>query len=217
MLDFEYARHRMVETQIARRGIKDERVLRALGAVPRERFVQADDQAQAYDDNPLPLPRKQTISQPFIVARMLEAARPERSDRLLDVGTGSGYAAAVASQLAGKVYSIERDAELARLAALTLAALGYTNVELRVGDGSLGWADAAPFNAILVAASSPTVPQALKDQLAPGGRLVIPVGDSLVQRLLCITRLSQTEFVEDDLGGVAFVPLIGQQGWKEPA
>ena len=211
------ARHRMVDQQIVRRGISDERVLKAMRSVPREHFVQGGDEASAYDDAPLPIASGQTISQPFIVAQMLAAAQLRAQDRVLDVGTGSGYGAAVASRLAARVFSIERHSGLAELARERLARLGYDNVEIRVGDGSVGWPEAAPFDAILVAAGSPTVPQALKNQLAIGGRLVIPVGGADRQQLLCITRVSETSFEEDDLGEVMFVPLVGMQGWGEGA
>ena len=183
----------MVERQIAARGIRDERVLSAMREVPREAFVPENLREFAHDDTPLPISEGQTISQPYIVALMAEAAGIGPLDRVLDVGTGSGYAAAVLSRLAERVYSIERHASLAEAARQRLEALGYTNVEVRVGDGSRGWPEAAPFDAILVAAGAPDVPDALKRQLAIGGRLVIPVGgEERSQRLLRLRRTART-------------------------
>ncbi|MFL4979457.1 MAG: protein-L-isoaspartate(D-aspartate) O-methyltransferase [Xanthobacteraceae bacterium] len=206
----------MVERQIAGRGIADPRVLSAMRRVPREGFVTPGLEEFAYEDSPLPIDEAQTISQPYIVALMIEAAEVKRGDRVLDVGTGSGYAAAVLSEIAGEVYTIERHRELAEAAKRRLAKLGYRNIKVRHGDGTLGWPEAAPFDAILVAAGGPDVPPALKEQLAIGGRLVIPVGeDRHDQTLLKITRTSETAFEVEDLGTVRFVPLIGEQGWAE--
>src|SRR4051794_1685623 len=205
---------RMVERQIAARGIRDERVLAAMREVPREAFVPENLREFAHDDTPLPISEGQTISQPYIVALMADAAGIGPLDRVLDVGTGPGHAAAGLSRLAERVYSIERHASLAEAARQRLEALGYTNVEVRVGDGSRGWPEAAPFDAILVAAGAPDVPDALKSQLAIGGRLVIPVGgQERSQRLLRLRRTAESEFEEDSLGDVAFVPLVGEQGW----
>jgi protein-L-isoaspartate(D-aspartate) O-methyltransferase len=191
-------------------------VLNAMRQVPRERFVDEGFEEFAYEDNPLPIGEGQTISQPYIVALMIEAAEVKASDRVLEVGAGSGYAAAVLSQVAKQVFAIERHASLANEARARLAALGYHNVEVRTGDGSAGLPDAAPFNAILVAAASPQVPHSLKEQLAVGGRLIVPVcADRWNQTLRKITRTSETQFHEEDLGGVRFVPLIGSQGWSE--
>jgi protein-L-isoaspartate(D-aspartate) O-methyltransferase len=206
----------MVDIQIARRGVRDARVLEALRQVPREEFVDPGFEEFAYDDGPLPIGANQTISQPYIVALMIEAAELKPSDRVLEVGAGSGYAAAVMSRIAARVYAIERHAELVDAAKRRLEKLGYTNVELRVGDGTRGWPEAAPFDAILVAAGGPEVPPTLKEQLAIGGRLIIPVGlQHSHQTLRKITRLSETQYEEEDLGAVAFVPLIGEQGWAE--
>src|SRR3954471_2541487 len=205
---------RMVEGQIAARGIRDERVLSAMREVPREAFVPENLREFAHDDTPLPISEGQTISQPYIVALMADAAGIGTLDRVLDVGTGSGYAAAVLSRLAERVYSIERHASLAEAARLRLGGLGYTKVGDRGGAGSRGWTEAAPFDAILVAAGAPDVPDALKGQLAIGGRLVIPVGgEERSQRLLRLRRIAENEFEEDSLGDVAFVPLVGEQGW----
>jgi protein-L-isoaspartate(D-aspartate) O-methyltransferase len=216
MLDFQHARHRMVDAHIARRGIRDERVLDAMRSVPRERFVDEGFEEFAYEDSPLPISEGQTISQPFIVAYMIEAAELEPDDRVLEVGTGSGYAAAVMSRIAGQVYTIERHAALADTAIQRLQSLGLRNVDVRVGDGSKGWPEKAPFDAILVAAGGHSPPAALKEQLDIGGRLVIPLGkEQRSQRLVRITRLAANKFEEDDLGGVMFVPLIGEHGWTD--
>src|SRR3979411_1291260 len=181
MLDLAHPRerNRMVDVQIARRGVRDRDVLDAMRRVPREAFVESGFEEFAYEDAPLPIGEGQTISQPYIVALMIEAAELKPGDRVLEVGTGSGYAAAVVSQIAARVYAIERHAELVDAAKRRLEKLGYTNVELRVGDGTRGWPEAAPFDAILVAAGGPEVPAALKEQLALGGRLVIPVGEDV--------------------------------------
>jgi protein-L-isoaspartate(D-aspartate) O-methyltransferase len=214
--DFGRAREWMVDSQIAGRGVRDARVLQAMREVPRELFVEPGFEEFAYEDGPLPIDASQTISQPYIVALMIEAAELKPTDRVLEVGAGSGYAAAVMSRIAAKVYGIERHGTLVDAAKKRLEKLGYENVELRVGDGTRGWAEAAPVDAILVAASGPEVPQALKAQLAIGGRLIIPVGPhQFHQTLRKITRLGDTEYEEEDLGGVAFVPLIGEQGWAE--
>lgn len=209
-------RQRMVDVQLAARGIRDLGVLEAMRTVPRERFVDAGMQEFAYEDSPLPIAAGQTISQPYIVALMIEAAGIGPGDRVLEVGAGSGYAAAVISRIAGQVHAIERHATLVEAAQARFDALGYDNITLRHGDGSGGWPEQAPFDAILVAAGAPAPPQALRTQLAVGGRLVIPVGDSpLGQRLRRITRIDEGNYREDDLGGVSFVPLIGKQGWAE--
>ncbi len=206
----------MVELQIERRGIRDPRVLEALRGVPREMFVPKGLEEFAYEDGPLPIGEGQTISQPYIVALMIEAAEVKPGDHVLDVGAGSGYAAAVVSRIADTVYAIERHPSLAEEARRRFEALRYANIVLRVGDGSQGWLEAAPFDAILVAASGPEVPEALKQQLAIGGRLVIPVsGRRWRQSLLKVTRTREDAFEEEDLGAVAFVPLIGEQGWTE--
>ncbi|MCC6993143.1 MAG: protein-L-isoaspartate(D-aspartate) O-methyltransferase [Deltaproteobacteria bacterium] len=214
MSDPSSLRSQMVERQIASRGITDERVLAALRLVPRERFVSDAMQEFAYEDAPLPIESGQTISQPYIVALMLQALELRPGERALEVGTGSGYAAAVMSRLAGQVHTIERHANLAEVAARRLTALGYDNVEVRVGDGTAGWPEAAPFDAIAVAAGGPRVPEALLEQLSIGGRLVIPVGPQGAQRLVRVVRVARDDYQQTDLGGVQFVPLIGAQGWR---
>ncbi|MFL6605019.1 MAG: protein-L-isoaspartate(D-aspartate) O-methyltransferase [Steroidobacteraceae bacterium] len=216
MLDLARARNQMVNTQIARRGVRDSQVLEAMRSVPREIFVEPGFEEFAYEDAPLPIGQEQTISQPYIVALMIEAAELRPGNRVLEVGAGSGYAAAVMSQIASEVYTIERHATLAEEAQKRFNNLGYDNITLRVGDGTRGWPEAAPFDAILVAASGPEVPAALKEQLAIGGRLVIPVGEERWgQKLRKIRRASQTDYEDDSLGAVTFVPLIGEQGWAE--
>jgi protein-L-isoaspartate(D-aspartate) O-methyltransferase len=216
MLDFKTARNRMVDLQLARRGIRDRRVLEAMRSVPRETFVAADLQPLAYKDRPLPIGESQTISQPYIVALMIEAAQLGPEDQALEIGAGSGYAAAVMSRIARCVYAIERRPALAKAAKQRFETLGYANIELRVGDGTTGWREAAPFDAILVAASGPQAPQALKNQLAVGGRMIIPIGkEGALQTLQKIIREDETGYAEQVLGLVKFVPLIGQQGWSE--
>jgi protein-L-isoaspartate(D-aspartate) O-methyltransferase len=206
----------MVELQIAGRGVRDTQVLNAMRAVPREAFVSAGLEEFAYEDGPLPIGEGQTISQPYMVALMIEAAEVSPGDRVLEVGAGSGYAAAVLSRIAARVHAIERHATLAQEAQERFQKLGYDNIELRVGDGTLGWPENAPFDAILVAASGPEIPESLKAQLAIGGRLVIPVGgQTWRQSLRKITRTGEQAYEEENLGGVAFVPLVGEQGWAE--
>ena len=206
----------MVETQIARRGVRDPRVLDAMRSVPRERFVAESSAGLAYEDRPLSIAEGQTISQPFIVALMIEAARIEPDARVLEVGAGSGYAAAVMSRLAAQIYAVERYPALVEEARRTLGALGYANVEIRAGDGTLGWPEVAPFDAIIVSAGGPQVPGPLKRQLAIGGMLVMPVGSERhSQRLKRLTRTGEDRFAEEDFCGVAFVPLVGEQGWNE--
>jgi protein-L-isoaspartate(D-aspartate) O-methyltransferase len=210
------SRH-MVETQIAMRGIVDRIVLDAMRAVPREMFVPASAVEFAYEDTPLPIEEGQTISQPYVVALMAGALKLTPRDRVLEVGAGSGYAAAVLSRIAAEVYAIERHAALAELASRRMKDLGFDNVHILHGDGTLGWPEHAPFDAIVVAAGGPSVPDALRAQLAIGGRLVIPVGSTpRLQELVRVTRVGQSEYRQEELGGVQFVPLIGAQGWEEP-
>jgi protein-L-isoaspartate(D-aspartate) O-methyltransferase len=211
-------RRRMVEDQIAARGIVDQAVLQAMGAVPRELFVPDSAVEFAYEDTPLPIEEGQTISQPYVVALMAAALQLTPRDRVLEVGAGSGYAAAVLSRIAAEVYAIERHEALAEQASRRMKKLGFDNVHILHGDGTLGWPEHAPYDAIVVAAGGPVVPEALRAQLAIGGRLVIPVGTTpRMQELMRVTRTGQTQYREDELGGVQFVPLIGAQGWEEPA
>jgi len=217
MHDASELRERMVRHQVAARGVTDERVLNAMRLVPRELFVPEYLAEFAYDDAPLPIQEGQTISQPFIVALMIAAVRPGPADRVLEIGTGSGYAAAVLSRVVRQVYTVERHGALAELARSRLAALGYDNVDVLHGDGSLGWPEHAPYDAIIVTAGGPKVPQELRDQLAVGGRLVIPVGrDPRLQHLVRITRVDGERFEEEKLLDVRFVPLVGEAGWEGP-
>ncbi len=212
----EFARRRaaMVREQIEARGVRDARVLQAMRELPRERFVRPGWEAEAYDDNPLPIAAGQTISQPYIVALMSEALQLRGSERVLEIGTGSGYAAAVLARLAKEVHTVERHAVLAEGAAAVLTALGADNVQVHTADGTLGWPAAAPYDAIVVTAAGPEVPVALLAQLAVGGRLVMPVGEREgAQWLLRLTRVNEHETRREELMGVRFVPLTGAQGW----
>lgn len=210
-MNFDLVRHIMVAEQLERRGIRDPRVLEAMDWVPREDFVPLDLQDLAYEDRALPIGLDQTISQPYTVAFMCQAARLAATDKVLEIGTGSGYGAAVLSLLAGEVHTIERIEELYAAARERLARLGYMNVRTYLNDGTLGLPQAAPFNAILVTAGAETLPEAYKDQLAEGGRLVIPVGPSSHQQMLRLTRRGNN-FDREDLGSFGFVPLVSDSG-----
>src|SRR6516162_5244840 len=215
MSDLSSQRDRMVERQIVSRGVRDPAVLAAMRSVPRERFLPPDLAEFAYQDSPLPIAQGQTISQPFIVALMTEALGLGPDDRVLEIGTGSGYAAAVLACIAREVYTIERHEELAETARTRLEELRFHNVIVRHGDGTLGWPEHAPYDAIVVAAGGPRIPEPLLAQLAPGGRLVIPVGEDKAQELVRVTRRADGSFEREDLGGVRFVPLVGAEGWRE--
>jgi protein-L-isoaspartate(D-aspartate) O-methyltransferase len=217
-LEDRHARDRaiMVAHHLEARGIADPLLLAAMGEVPREAFVSEPLQEFAYEDSALPIETGQTISQPYIVARMIELLELAPGDKVLEVGAGSGYAAAVISRIASKVYAIERHKELADLASTRLKSLGYANVEIICADGTKGLPEQEPFNAILVSAGGPKVPETLKQQLAVGGRLVIPVGRDIHQTLLLVRRIDKNEFEQEDYGAVTFVPLIGAEGWVEP-
>ncbi|KPQ29434.1 MAG: protein-L-isoaspartate O-methyltransferase [Marinobacter excellens HL-55] len=213
--EFSAVRQQMVRQQIAGRGIVDQRVLEAMGRVPRESFVPEHLVSEAYEDYPLPIGCGQTISQPYVVALMAQLLALKGRERVLDIGTGSGYAAAVLASIALEVFSIERVPELAELALGNLQRAGFSQVRMRCGDGTLGWPEAAPFDGICVAAGAPAVPETLKQQLSVGGRLVIPVGSEQgAQRLVCITRQSDADFERQDFGDVRFVPLLGEHGWS---
>lgn len=212
MDSYEAERERMVKYQIANKGVKDERVLAAMRKVPRHRFVSPDAHAYAYADSPIRIGSGQTISQPYIVALMTELLDVQQDYRVLDVGTGSGYQAAILGELAAEVYSIERHSDLADAARETLKDLGYENIQVHVGDGTEGYEPAAPYDRIVVAAAGPSVPTALLDQLAPGGRLVIPVGPRYSQRLEVWERTGD-KFNKSTNIPVVFVPLIGKEGW----
>ncbi|MDA8229428.1 MAG: protein-L-isoaspartate(D-aspartate) O-methyltransferase [Desulfitobacterium hafniense] len=212
--NYEAERSWMVENQLIRRGIYDEKVLKSMLAVPRHRFVSTKFEKYAYYDEPLEIEEGQTISQPYIVALMAQALELSSKDKVLEIGTGSGYSAAVLSIIADQVYSIERHSSLAEQAMSRFRSLGYDNIHVKLDDGTKGWADEAPFDAIIVTAGGPAVPKALLEQLAVGGRLVIPVGKRHEQKLLRIRKKADGDFLEEDLGEVRFVPLIGDQGWE---
>lgn len=205
-------REEMVTHQLIRRGIRDERVLKAMRETPRHLFVPAQQRAMAYDDTPLPIGYDQTISQPLMVGMMTEAIQLQGGERVLEIGTGSGYQAAILARLARVVFTIERIPELAAQARATLAMLEITRVHVFVGDGTSGLPEHAPYDAIVVAAGAPTVPKALLAQLKVNGRLVIPTGDRMEQTLLRVTRTNDG-FRTEPLGGCRFVPLIGEHGW----
>ncbi|MBN1853450.1 MAG: protein-L-isoaspartate(D-aspartate) O-methyltransferase [Pirellulales bacterium] len=209
------ARQRMVECQIRRRGIQDERVLAAMRDVPRHAFLPSCLHKTAYDDGPLPIGWDQTISQPYTVAFMCEAIQLTGIERVLEIGAGSGYGAAVLSRLACCVYSIERIPELAARAEAVLTELGYSNVQIIAGDGTLGYPDHAPYDAIIATAGAATLPEPYLEQLAPGGRIVIPIGDRPRSQTMRRYTRKNGQLQVENLGGFAFVPLIGQYGWGE--
>jgi protein-L-isoaspartate(D-aspartate) O-methyltransferase len=213
MVKFKRIREKMIDTQIAARGIRDHGVLEAMRKVPRHLFVGEALQDQAYGDFPLPIGESQTISQPYIVAEMTQALELNKDDRVLEIGTGSGYQTAILAELAFRVYTIERVRGLFVMARKLLDQLGYHNVVARCSDGTIGWPDESPFEAIIVTAGAPEVPEKLVQQLAPGGRLVIPVGDRFSQTLLKFRR-DEDGVHKTDLGGCRFVKLIGEHGWK---
>lgn len=212
---FAAQRQAMVETQLVGRGIRDPAVLAAMRTVPREAFVPVDWMDDAYHDGPLPIAEGQTISQPYIVALMTQELQLRPHDRVLEVGTGSGYGAAVLSCIAAHLYTVERLHPLAAAARQRLRALGFHNVQVLAGNGTLGWPEHAPYDGIVVTAEGPSIPQALQAQLAIGGRLIIPVGAPKRQHLMRVIRQSETEFEQENLGAVRFVPLIGAQGWPD--
>jgi protein-L-isoaspartate(D-aspartate) O-methyltransferase len=215
--DLAAVRELMVETQLRARGVRDGAVLEAMRVVPREAFLSERQAPYAYEDGPLPIGEGQTISQPYIVAVMSAAVAPRPADRVLEIGTGSGYSAAVLATIVREVYTIERLPALAESASRRLAALGYRNVHVRCGDGTLGWPEHAPYDAIIVTAGGPRIPPALLDQLGAGGRLVMPVGDELRhQELVRVRRQPDGTLTQEALEPVAFVPLIGAQGWPGP-
>jgi protein-L-isoaspartate(D-aspartate) O-methyltransferase len=212
--EFTQKRERMVREQIAGRGIEDTAVLRAMRIVPREIFVPERYRRYAYDDTPLPIPGKQTISQPYVVALMISRLELDADDCVLEIGTGSGYAAALLGQIVREVHTVERIMELVKYARERLELLGYDNIHVHRGDGTLGWEPEAPYDGIIVAAGGPSVPESLKRQLAENGRLIIPVGRSeRQQNLIRVIKSGEDNFEESDLGAVAFVPLIGDEGW----
>jgi protein-L-isoaspartate(D-aspartate) O-methyltransferase len=213
MIDFPKARLKMVEEQIISRGIKDAKLIAAVKKIPRHLFVEEALQSQAYNDHPLPIGEKQTISQPYIVALMTEALLLTGKEKVLEIGTGSGYQTAILAELSEKVFSIERIRSLAIRARKLLYELGYFNVEIKIIDGTHGWREESPFDAIIVTAGAPNIPQPLIDQLAMGGKLIIPVGDALVQDLIRVIK-TEEGIKKEDLGGCRFVKLIGKYGWE---
>lgn len=214
MKTLEYQRDIMIRDHLAGRGIHDQAVLKAMGEVPREEFIDGRLREQAYEDHPLSIDEGQTISQPYIVAFMTEALELHATDRVLEIGTGSGYAAAVLSRIVTTVYTVERLGRLALSAGQRLKLLGYANIVVHEGDGTLGWPDHAPYDAIVVTAGAPRVPEPLLEQLAIGGRLVIPVGRSYDSQVLVrVRRVSDRDYRNEHLCGVRFVPLIGEEGW----
>jgi protein-L-isoaspartate(D-aspartate) O-methyltransferase len=212
--DYRLAREKMVRTQIIARGITDPGVLFAMGKVPRDRFLEEALGGEAYNDHPLPIGHKQTISQPYMVALMTEALDLRGTENTLEIGTGCGYQTAILSELSQKVYTVERIRELMVKARTTLHELGYDNILFKAFDGTLGWPEYQPYDAIIVTAGAPKIPQPLLDQLADGGRLVIPVGDRYGQELIKVTRKKEG-YNQRNLGGCRFVDLIGLHGWKE--
>jgi protein-L-isoaspartate(D-aspartate) O-methyltransferase len=212
--NFAAERQRMVDKQIAARGVSDPRVLAAMRTVPRHRFIPSHLWDQAYNDYPLPIGEDQTISQPYIVALMTELLELKEMDRVLEIGTGSGYQGAILAELAAQVFTIDRVATLLARAEQILTSLGYTNIKTRVGDGTLGWPEEMPFEAVIVTAGAPQVPRPLTEQLALGGRLVIPVGDTWSQTLTVVRKTTEGLKFESH-GGCRFVRLIGKYGWED--
>jgi len=208
-------RQLMVETQIIRRGIKDRRVINALLKVPRHLFVDEALWPEAYEDHPLPIGEKQTISQPYIVALMSELLQLTGKEKVLEIGTGSGYQCAVLAELADQVFTVERIPSIAKRARKIFDQLKYSNVMVHIGDGTLGWKEHSPYDGIIVTAAAPRPPAALLEQLALGGRLVIPIGDEFTQDLIVFTREGKNDYTEENYGGCRFVKLIGDQGWGE--
>jgi len=212
--DYRLAREKMVKNQLIPRGIIDPGVLYVMGEVPRDRFVEEALVGEAYNDHPLPIGNKQTISQPYIVALMTEALKLTGKEKTLEIGTGSGYQTAILAELSRKVYTVERIRTLMVKARKTLQELEYNNILFKAFDGTLGWKEHEPYDAIIVTAGSPKIPQPLLDQLSDGGRLVIPVGDKYSQELIKMTN-KKGKYVKDNLGGCRFVDLVGVHGWQE--
>ena len=212
-LTYTQARERMVQDQLVARGITDARVLAIMGRVPRHTFVEEYLRNQAYEDYPLPIGENQTISQPYIIAIMAQVLQLERTERILEIGTGSGYFSAILAELGAIVYSVERLESLARRAQATLQSLGYRNVLIDIGDGSLGWPDHAPFDAVVVGSAAPCLPRPLLSQLIPGGRLLLPIGEEELQTLVKVSK-EPTGLREDYFGDCRFVKLRGRYGWE---
>jgi protein-L-isoaspartate(D-aspartate) O-methyltransferase len=213
--DYAAKRQRMVETQLLTRGIKDSRVVTAMKKVPRHLFLDEALWPEAYEDHPVPIGEKQTISQPYIVALMTEALKLTGKEKILEIGTGSGYQAAILAELSEQVYSIERLPAIAKRARRILDDLKYSNIVITIGDGTLGWKEHAPYHGIIVTAASPYPPKTLLEQLKIGGRLIIPIGDEFTQDLTLYIRESESDYSKESYGGCRFVKLIGEQGWRE--
>ena len=213
-MGFAEERKGMVEVQLKGRGIRDEKVLGAMREVPRHKFVGKNQEGSAYTDHPLPIGKGQTISQPYMVALMTQCLELKGDEKVLEIGTGSGYQVAILAELAKEVYSLERIEGLARKAAKILQEMGYANIKFKVGDGTKGWEEHSPYQGIMVTAGSPDIPPALVDQLAEGGRMVIPIGDSFSQELV-VVRKQRGKVEKENICGCVFVPLIGEFGWKE--
>ena len=211
---FAKQRVRMVEEQLRSRGIRDPRLLAAMAKVPREEFIASEDVSRAYDDHPLPIGAGQTVSQPYMVAAMVAALQPRPADRVLEVGAGTGYEAAILAELAAEVWTIERHQELADKAQEILSRLGYRNVHVVVGDGSVGLAEQAPFDGILVAAAAPKISDRLLAQLADGGRMAVPVGNRFEQQLQLVRKIG-ADIAVSSLDACRFVPLVGKEGWED--
>ena len=214
VLNYSTVRERMVKTQLIPRGIKDQGVLKAMTRIPRDRFVEEALVGEAYNDHPLPIGEKQTISQPYIVALMTEALELTGKERTLEIGTGSGYQTAILAELSRKVYTVERIRALLVKARKILAEQGYTNILFKAFDGTLGWKEYEPYDAVIVTAGAPKIPQPLFDQIADGGRLVIPVGNKFSQELIKVTK-KKGNYTRESLGGCRFVDLVGVHGWKD--
>ncbi len=215
-MNYEIARKRMVDSQLIARGIVDRRVIEAMLSVPRHLFVEEAMAGQAYSDSPLPIGEKQTISQPYMVALMSELLGLTGTEKVLEIGTGSGYQAAILARLADRIYTVERIRALALRARKALDSIGLLNINLKISDGTTGWEEEAPFDAIMVTAGAPAVPAAYVDQLKPGGRLVIPVGSEALQTLVRITKEADGSVIREEWGGCRFVKLIGVHSWREP-
>jgi protein-L-isoaspartate(D-aspartate) O-methyltransferase len=214
MRNLDMYREIMIKNHLSARGISDPKVLAAMRDVPREEFVRPEFKGQAYEDHPLPIDEGQTISQPYMVAYMAESLELTPSDRVLEIGTGSGYSAAVLSRLVAEVYTVDHFASLAASAGERLQRLGYDNIRILVGDGTLGWPEHAPYDAIVVTAGAPRVPEPLLEQLVIGGKLVVPVGPNhFVQTLIRVRRVKSDEYRQENLMAVQFVPLVGAAGW----
>lgn len=211
--DFEFLRNKMVDDQLCQRGITDTRVIEAMRKIPRHEFIPIESDQQAYDDAPVSIGENQTISQPYMVALMTEILRLEGQERVLEIGTGSGYQTAVLAQICREVYSIERLEILARAAACRLERLGYHNIKIRVGDGTLGWSEAGAFDAIMITAAAPEITYYLAGQLNINGRMAVPVGDRFQQKLMLLTR-QENRLDTQEICSCVFVPLIGKFGWK---